>query len=77
MRGMAVLSSEQGKGFGEKLLRFAEDYVKKESGDLIWFNARSNAVRFYEKAGYAVIGNAFEIPDVGTHFVMYKKLVFL
>ena len=76
LRGMAVLSSEQGKGFGEKLLEFAEDYVKKENGDLIWFNARSMAVRFYEKAGYAVMGSAFEITDVGTHFMMYKKLVF-
>ena len=74
LRGMAVLPSEQGKGYGQKLLDFAEDYIRKEAGDLIWFNARSVAVWFYEKSGYAVMGDSFEIPDVGTHYVMYKKL---
>ena len=75
IRGMAVLPSEQGKGYGQKLLDFAEDFIKKEGGNLIWFNARSVAVRFYEKSGYAVKGNSFEIPGVGIHFVMYKKLI--
>jgi len=74
IRGMAVLESEQGKGFGEKLLLFAEKYIREQKGDLIWFNARSVAIRFYERAGYAVLGDAFEIPDVGTHFLMYKTL---
>jgi len=74
IRGMAVLSSEQGKGFGEKLLGFVEDYVRNQKGDLIWFNARSIAVVFYEKYGYTITGNAFEIPEVGTHYIMYKTL---
>lgn len=74
IRGMAVLGAEQRKGFGEKLLHFAEEYIRKQKGDLIWFNARSIAVRFYEKAGYIAIGGSFEIPDVGRHYIMYKRL---
>ena len=74
IRGMAVLATEQGTGLGEQLLRFAEDYVKEQKGDLIWFNARSIAVGFYKRSGYVVVGNAFEIPDVGTHYLMYKAL---
>src|SRR5437868_11755120 len=46
IRGMAILDSEQGKGLGEKLLRFAEDYIRDQKGNLIWFNARSTAVAF-------------------------------
>src|SRR5438045_2633414 len=57
IRGMAILGTEQGKGFGEELLHFAEDYIRKQKGDLIWFNARSSAVGFYERDGYKVKGD--------------------
>jgi hypothetical protein len=40
---------------------------------LIWFNARVEAVGFYEKMGYQKTGNLFEIPDVGVHILMFKK----
>lgn len=73
IRGMAILEEFQGKGFGEQLLEAAEKYSCNEKSELIWFNAREKAVPFYEKSGYKIIGNSFEITDVGTHFVMYKK----
>ena len=74
IRGMAVLESHQKKGFGEKLLLFSEKYIQGEHGTIIWFNAREHASGFYEKAGYKKIGNLFEIPDVGSHYIMYKNL---
>lgn len=72
LRGMAVLEKFQKKGIGESLVKYAEENAKSRSGKLIWFNAREVAVRFYEKMGYQIIGEPFDIGDIGKHFVMYK-----
>lgn len=74
IRGMAVLENFQKQGLGEKLMKHCEDYITSQKNSLIWFNARKKAVGFYEKLDYQIIGEAFEIEDVGTHYVMYKKL---
>lgn len=73
IRGMAVLEDFQSKGFGEQLLKAAENFCWEEKADLIWFNAREKAVSFYKKLGYEIIGDAFDISNVGIHFVMFKK----
>ena len=73
IRGMAVLESQQKKGLGEKLVLHAEDYIRKQQGERIWFNAREIAVGFYQKMGYAIIGDVFNIPTVGPHYAMHKK----
>ncbi|MDP5097830.1 MAG: GNAT family N-acetyltransferase [Flavobacterium sp.] len=74
IRGMAVLDEFQGKGFGAQLVKKAESYCTNLKAELIWFNAREKAVRFYKSLGYTIIDNSFLIPDVGIHFVMYKKI---
>lgn len=74
IRGMAVLEVHQKKGFGADLVNYAERFIDTQNGNLIWFNARKNAVDFYEKLGYQIIGNAFEIEGVGTHFVLFKEI---
>ena len=73
IRGMAVLENFQSKGYGEQLLKAAENFCWQEKANLIWFNAREKAVSFYKKSGYTVLGDSFNIPDVGIHFVMFKK----
>lgn len=73
IRGMAVLENFQSKGYGEQLLKAAENFCWQEKASLIWFNAREKAVSFYKKLGYTVLGDSFNIPDVGIHFVMFKK----
>jgi GNAT superfamily N-acetyltransferase len=74
LRGMAVLENHRGKGFGEALLQHAENYSKSKNASLIWFNARIVAVPFYEKCGYKVTGDTFDIGDIGKHYVMYKRI---
>lgn len=73
-RGMAVLDEIQKRGYGTLLVKEAENYCINLNINLIWFNAREKAVPFYKKLGYLIIGDSFIIPDVGTHFVMYKKI---
>jgi GNAT superfamily N-acetyltransferase len=74
IRGMAVLDDFQKKGFGEALLNYCENEIKLNKSSLIWFNARETAVGFYKKSGYKVLGNQFEIPDVGPHYIMFKSI---
>lgn len=74
IRGMAVLDYFRKYGLGKKLVEYSEDYLKQNNISIIWFNARESAVGFYQKSGYEIIGNAFDIPDVGVHYVMYKML---
>ena len=74
IRGMAVLEEFQKKGFGEELLKHCENEIKLKKGTLIWFNARETAVGFYKKSGYEVLGDQFEIPDVGPHYILFKSL---
>ena len=74
IRGMAVLEEFQKSGFGEQLLNYCENQIRLKKGELIWFNARETAVGFYKKSGYEIIGGQFEIPDVGPHYVLFKKI---
>lgn len=74
LRGMATSGSAQGKGYGKLLLQEAETILKNKDIDIIWCNARVVAIDFYKKMGYQVIGEVFEAPQIGPHYVMYKKL---
>lgn len=74
IRGMALLKNQQKKGFGEALVLHCEKDCIARKIALIWFNARIQAVGFYEKLGYTQKGDPFEIENVGEHIVMFKKL---
>lgn len=74
IRGMAVLEDHQGKKLGKKLLDQAEQVIIDQKGNLIWFNARENAVPFYQNSGYEILGDAFEIKEIGIHYLMFKNL---
>jgi len=74
LRGMATSETAQGKGYGKLLLEKAEGLLKNKGIDLIWCNARVAALDFYKRSGYQVMGDVFEVPQVGPHFVMFKSL---
>ena len=73
IRGMAVLENYRKKDFGKALIIHIEEECKNQGVNLLWFNARMEAVGFYETMGYQKEGTPFEIPDVGEHIVMFKK----
>ncbi|SFU40169.1 Predicted N-acyltransferase, GNAT family [Pustulibacterium marinum] len=74
LRGMAVLQEFQGKQIGRKLVEKAEQIAIQRYGNYVWMNARIVAVGFYEKMGYHKVSNAFDVPGIGNHFTMLKKL---
>ena len=50
-------------------------FVESNDGDVLWFNARENAVKFYQNYGFSIQCGPFEIPEIGTHFVLFKCFV--
>ncbi|MEV6107894.1 GNAT family N-acetyltransferase [Streptomyces sp. NPDC051940] len=69
-RGMASEPALRGQGYGEAVLRAGLKAAADRGAEVVWCNARSVARGFYEKYGFEVRGEEFEIPTVGLHWVM-------
>ena len=74
LRGMATAPEVRGEGFGRALVLECVTYAQTQRVEHFWFNARIGAVGFYSMLGFEVIGDEFEIPDVGPHFRMWRRL---
>ncbi len=75
LRGMAVSSEYRKKGIGSALLNEGMKILNDRGDcDFIWCNARLHAVKFYQKHGFRIQGEPFDIPGVGIHYLMYQEL---
>lgn len=74
LRGMATLSEARGKGCGKQLIDFAVQRLQHKKATILWCKAREVAVDFYKKTGFLIIGDPFFIPQIGMHYIMYKRL---
>jgi GNAT superfamily N-acetyltransferase len=75
LRGMCTDGAHQSKGFGGKLLACAETAILQNSpAGLLWCNARVPAVPFYERHGWKVDSEVFDIPTAGPHRKMVKSV---
>ncbi len=74
LRGMAVLSELRGQGVGSLMLLAGEDRLRGRGYAAIWCQARVAAVPFYQKNGWVSLGDVFDVPGVGPHFLMIKDL---
>jgi len=74
IRGMATSAEMRGRGIGAALLARCEEHVRDHAGARLWCNARVRARALYERAGFTVDGDVFEIPMVGPHHLMRKPL---
>ena len=73
LRGMAVAPSHQKKGVGRQLLRFIDsEMAATGDGRFLWCNARVPAAAFYEKLGWVIMSEIFEIPTAGPHVRMLR-----
>jgi len=71
LRGMATDSRQQGRGLGRRLWRAAAVEARcDEPGRVTWCNARTSAVGFYERLGWRVGSEPFDVPSVGPHVKM-------
>ncbi len=74
LRGMATLDDMRGRGAGSQLLASGVRIAREDGAAVMWCNARVTARGFYEKLGFAIEGDAFELPASGRHFLMIRSL---
>ena len=74
LRGMAVTKHLQSKGLGRILLQAGIDRAVSMGSTYVWARARDNALYFYERNGFATVGDQFidEATGLGHHLVMIE-----
>ncbi|MBA3707750.1 MAG: hypothetical protein H0W83_02890 [Planctomycetes bacterium] len=63
-----------GAGAGAALLVVGDRMVRACGVRMLWCNARTSAIGFYQKQGWTVVSAVFEIPVAGPHVRMTKAL---
>lgn len=74
IRSMAVDNTFQSKGIGSLLIQEIEKEALKRKLKKIVLDAREEAVNFYLKNGYKVIGDSYLLFGVIRHFKMQKSI---
>lgn len=69
LRGMAVEADFRGNGVGRSLIGECLQYAKEQKAANVWCNARTSAIGFYIAFGFAQVGEEFEIPGIGPHYI--------
>ncbi len=72
LRGMATLPKYRGKGYGKLLALKSEESLIGINIHKIWCNARVEALGFYKSLNYSVLGEAFMVPKIGMHYLLFK-----
>jgi GNAT superfamily N-acetyltransferase len=76
LRGMATNPAVRGTGIGRALLEVLEQELRgdRAAPPQLWCNARTPAIGFYQRMGWTVASDVFEIPTAGPHVRMAKRL---
>ena len=75
LRGMATDPDVRGAGVGRAMINYLERVLRDDTPvRQMWCNARVPAVGFYERLGWRVVSEQFEIPSAGPHVKMTKLL---
>ena len=75
LRGMATDEKYQRQGIGTGLLQKLEELALNSPGpDLVWCTSRVEVIPFYEKQGWQVASDLFQVVGVGPHKMMIKQL---
>ena len=71
LRGMATALELHGQGIGRQLFDHALSEARRRHPTWpLWCNARTSAVGFYQRVGWEVVSDEFEIPSAGPHVKM-------
>jgi GNAT superfamily N-acetyltransferase len=75
LRGMAVESTQQRRGYGVLLLDAALARLRAAGADVLWANARDSAIGFYARCGMKVVGDGFVAALSLPHHVVVLDLI--
>ena len=73
VRGMATAPDARGRGAGTAVLDALVRHAAGEGATSVWCNARTRAIPLYERAGFNVVSDVFEPPDIGPHVRMERS----
>ena len=74
VRGMATAPAARGRGAGAAVLDALVSHAREQGATRIWCNARTPARSLYERAGFVVASDEFELPQIGPHYVMERNI---
>lgn len=71
---MATHPEFHGKGLARLLIVHALEILKEKEQDVLWCDARINAVGFYERLGFSQLDEVYDVPKIGPHKFMWKEI---
>lgn len=74
LRAMATHPEFRGSGAGKKLVQHGIRMLKEKGGQVLWCDARLNAVGFYESLGFSHLSEIYDVPKIGPHQFMWIDL---
>lgn len=74
LRGMATDPAVRGTGAGRALVTEGLARVARLGADLVWCDARAAASGFYQRLGFRVVTEPYEISPIGPHLGMVTEL---
>ncbi len=74
LRGMATAAGERGRGHGGALVEACLAWAGGRGATAVWCNARVAARAFYERHGFIVEGDRFDLPGIGPHLRMRRRV---
>jgi GNAT superfamily N-acetyltransferase len=77
LRYMATDFDVQGRGYGARVLAFAEADLLAQGVEQLWANGRDTALGFYESVGWRTVENSQHLSPETTlpHTVIFKRLI--
>lgn len=67
LRGMGVDPASQGRGVGRAVLADGVARLRAARARLLWANGRDAALGFYERLGFRVVGDGYDLRGVPHH----------
>ena len=74
LRVMGTLNSVRGQGAGAALVEGAVEAARTAGAEYVWCDAREVALGFYEKLDFKFVSQAYDVPKIGSHRMMARRL---
>lgn len=74
VRGMAAAPELRGRGAGTAVLQALLDHARAHGAREVWASVRTPARTLYERAGFYVDSEVYEVEPIGPHVLMRLPL---
>lgn len=74
VRGMATAPEARGRGAGSAVLQALLDHARAGGANEVWASVRTPARTLYERAGFHADSDVYEVPHIGPHVLMRRRL---